>query len=97
MLGYLLRCRYYVPKYPISDDVVMVNVRSIAEIGAYVHLLEHNNIEGRILLPELSKHHIGSINELFGVGETEPAVVIRVDKGKGNFDLYDEQLLHYLA
>ena len=41
-----LNCRFYSQKFPEVDDVVMVNVRSIAEMGAYVHLLEYNNIEG---------------------------------------------------
>jgi S1 RNA binding domain len=89
----LLRCRYYAPKYPLTDDVVMVNVRSIAETEACVHLLEYNNIEGRLLLADVSKNHIGSINKLIRVGETVPVVVIRVDKEKGNFDSKDEGLL----
>lgn len=63
--------------------MVMVNVRSIAEMGAYVHLLEYNNIEGMILLSELSRRRIRSINKLIRVGKTEPVVVIRVDKEKG--------------
>ena len=42
-----LTCRYYENRYPEIDDVVMVNVRSIADMGAYVHLLEYNNIEGK--------------------------------------------------
>ncbi len=41
-----LSCRFYLQRFPEVDDVVMVNVRSIAEMGAYVHLLEYNNIEG---------------------------------------------------
>lgn len=65
------------------DDVVMVNVRAIAEMGAYVYLLEYNNIEGMILLSELSRRRIRSINKLIRVGKTEPVVVIRVDKEKG--------------
>lgn len=69
------------------EDVVMVNVRSIAEMGAYVYLLEYNNIEGMILLSELSRRRIRSINKLIRVGKTEPAVVIRVDKDKGYIDL----------
>jgi len=64
-----------------------VNVRSIAEMGAYVHLLEYNNIEGMILLSELSRRRIRSINKLIRVGKTEPVVVIRVDKEKGYIDL----------
>lgn len=63
----------------------MVNVRSIAEMGAYVHLLEYNNIEGMILLSELSRRRIRSINKLIRVGKTEPVVVIRVDKEKGEY------------
>jgi len=82
-----LRCRFYEQKYPEIDEVVMVNVRSIADMGAYVHLLEYNNIEGMILLSELSRRRIRSINKLIRVGRTEPVVVIRVDKDKGYIDL----------
>jgi len=56
-------------------------------MGAYVHLLEYNNIEGMILLSELSRRRIRSINKLIRVGRTEPVVVIRVDKDKGYIDL----------
>ena len=41
----VLSCRFYEQKFPEIDDVVMVNVSSIADMGAYVHLLE-----GMILL-----------------------------------------------
>lgn len=63
----------------------MVNVRSIAEMGAYVSLLEYNNIEGMILLSELSRRRIRSINKLIRIGRNECVVVIRVDKEKGMF------------
>jgi len=82
-----LTSRFYLEKYPEVDDVVMVNVLSIAEMGAYVHLLEYNNIEGMILLSELSRRRIRSINKLIRVGKTEPVVVIRVDDEKGYIDL----------
>lgn len=82
-----LTSRFYSEKYPEIEDVVMVNVLSIAEMGAYVHLLEYNNIEGMILLSELSRRRIRSINKLIRVGKTEPVVVIRVDKEKGYIDL----------
>lgn len=99
----VLSCRFYKEKYPEVEDVVMVNVRSIAEMGAYVHLLEYNNIEGMILLSELSRRRIRSINKLIRVGKTEPVVVIRVDKEKGNYDLsnsidiYVTQCLQYMC
>ncbi|UYV82220.1 EIF2S1 [Cordylochernes scorpioides] len=82
-----LSCRFYQSKYPEIDDVVMVNVRSIAEMGAYVHLLEYNGIEGMILLSELSRRRIRSINKLIRVGRSECVVVIRVDQEKGYIDL----------
>lgn len=78
-----LSCRFYKHMYPEVDDVVMVNVRNIAEMGAYVNLLEYNNIEGMILLSELSRRRIRSINKLIRVGKNECVVVIRVDKEKG--------------
>jgi len=78
-----LECRYYEQKYPEVDDLVVVNVRSIAEMGAYVSLLEYNNIEGMILLSELSRRRIRSINKLIRVGRNEIVVVLRCDKDKG--------------
>jgi len=83
----VLSCRFYKERFPKEEDVVMVNVRSIAEMGAYVHLLEYNNIEGMILLSELSRRRIRSINKLIRVGRNECVLVIRVDKDKGYIDL----------
>lgn len=83
----VLTCRFYQSKFPEVDDVVMANVRSIAEMGAYVHLTEYHNIEGMILLSELSRRRIRSINKLIRIGKTECVVVIRVDKQKGYIDL----------
>lgn len=72
-----LTCRFHKQKFPEIDDIVMVSVRSIADMGAYVHLLEYNNIEGMILLSELSRRRIRSINKLIRIGRNECVVVIR--------------------
>lgn len=77
----------YEKKYPDVDELVVVNVKSIAEMGAYVSLLEYNNIEGMILLSELSRRRIRSISKLIRVGRQEVVVVLRVDKEKGYIDL----------
>ena len=66
-----------------SDDFV----KNIADMGAYVSLLEYNNIEGMILFSELSRHQIWSISSLIKVGQIEPVMVLRVDKEKGYIDL----------
>ncbi|KAF5673803.1 eukaryotic translation initiation factor 2 subunit alpha [Fusarium heterosporum] len=80
-------CRFYEEKYPEIDSFVMVNVKQIAEMGAYVKLLEYDNIDGMILLSELSRRRIRSIQKLIRVGRNEVVVVLRVDKEKGYIDL----------
>lgn len=83
----LTNSRYYPEKYPEVDSYVMVNVKQIAEMGAYVKLLEYDNIDGMILLSELSRRRIRSIQKLIRVGRNEVVVVLRVDKEKGYIDL----------
>jgi len=82
-----LNCRYYENEFPEVEDVVIVAVRQIADMGAYVQLLEYNNKEGMILLSELSRRRIRSINKLIKVGRNEVVVVLRVDQEKGYIDL----------
>ena len=82
-----LDCRFYENKYPEIESVVMVNVRNIADMGAYVSLLEYDNIEGMILLSELSRRRIRSIHKLIRVNRNEVVMVLRVDKEKGYIDL----------
>lgn len=52
-------------------------------MGAYVKLLEYDDIDGMILLSELSRRRIRSIQKLIRVGRNEVVVVLRVDKEKG--------------
>lgn len=85
--AYRMNCRMYENEFPEIDEVVMVQVRSIAEMGAYVALLEYNNIEGMILLSELTRRRIRSVNKLIRVGKQEVCMVLRVDKEKGYIDL----------
>ncbi|KAG0172526.1 hypothetical protein DFQ28_010621 [Apophysomyces sp. BC1034] len=80
-------CRMYENEFPKVDDVVMVNVRQIADMGAYVRLLEYGDREGMILLSELSRRRIRSVQKLIRVGRNEVVVVLRVDEEKGYIDL----------
>ncbi|RUP48830.1 the Eif2 alpha subunit from saccharomyces Cerevisia [Jimgerdemannia flammicorona] len=75
-------CRMYENEFPKVDDLVMVNVRQIADMGAYVKLLEYNDREGMILLSELSRRRIRSVQKLIRVGRNEVVVVLRVDEEK---------------
>lgn len=69
------------------SDAKHRNVKQIADMGAYVKLLEYDNIDGMILLSELSRRRIRSIQKLIRVGRNEVVVVLRVDKEKGYIDL----------
>ena len=40
-----MRCRFYENQFPEPEEVVMVNVTEIGEMGAYVTLLEYDDIE----------------------------------------------------
>jgi translation initiation factor 2 subunit 1 len=82
-----MRCRFYENQYPEPEEVVMVNVTSIGEMGAYVTLTEYDNIDGLILLSELTRRRIRSINKLVRVNRPEIVMVLRVDKEKGYIDL----------
>jgi len=74
------------------NEAVNTNVSSIGDMGAYVKLLEYNNVDGMILLSELSRRRIRSINKLVRVGRDECAVVVRVDQDKGYIDLSKRRL-----
>ena len=54
--------------------------------------LEYDNTEGMILLSELSRRRIRSVQKLIRVGRNEVVVVLRVDKEKGSFPVIN--LLH---
>jgi len=77
-----LTCRFYEERFPQLHEAVNTNVTSIGDMGAYVKLLEYNNVDGMILLSELSRRRIRSINKLVRVGRDECAVVVRVDEEK---------------
>jgi len=70
-------------------------------MGAYVKLLEYDNIDGMILLSELSRRRIRSIQKLIRIGRNEVVVVLRVDKEKGNFPrsshVRERRLIYYVC
>jgi translation initiation factor 2 subunit 1 len=77
----------YEKEFPSVDDLVVVRVNRVTDIGAYVSLLEYCNREGIILLSNLSRKRIRSVNKHVRVGRQEVLQVLRVDKDKGYIDL----------
>ena len=47
-------CRMYETEFPDTDDLVMVRVTRVTDIGAYVMLLEYNNKVGTPFLNSFS-------------------------------------------
>lgn len=82
-----LEGRFYEAEFPELEEIVVVQVKRIVDMGAYVNLLEYDNQEGMMLLSELSKRRIRSVAKLLRVGRTEICLVLRVDKDKGYVDL----------
>lgn len=80
-------CRMYENSFPEVEDLILVQVKSVDHVCAYVSLLEYDNIEGMIQLSELSRRRIRSINKLIRVGRTEVVVVLRVDAERKYIDL----------
>lgn len=79
--------RFYESKFPKTEDVVMVVVTSVEDIAVYVELLEYNNAPGMVLMSELSRKRMRSIQKTVKVGNHECVVVLKTDEQKGYIDL----------
>ena len=83
-----LKCRFYEDKFPKEDEVVMGKVLRVDSVtGAYVSLLEYNNIEALIMFTEISRKRARSVHRLIKVGKKEPLLVTKVDEEHGFIDL----------
>lgn len=80
-------CRFYEPKFPPLDSVVMVQIVKVEPVGAMVSLLEYQGLPGMILASEVSRRRFRSIKQVISVGKIIPCTVIRVDEVKGFIDL----------
>ena len=83
-----LKCRFYKNEYPKEDEVVMGRVLRVDNVtGAYVSLLEYNNIEALIMFSEFTRKRARSVHRLIKVGKKEPLLVTKVDEERGFIDL----------
>mmetsp|Transcript_22098 Transcript_22098/g.16504 ORF Transcript_22098/g.16504 Transcript_22098/m.16504 type:complete len:130 (-) Transcript_22098:746-1135(-) len=87
-----LQCRLYRKDFPEENDMVITEVVKVNENGAYVVLLEYENMEGLILSNEVTKKRIKSVKKFMKVGKQETMIVIRVDKEKRYIDLSKKQV-----
>lgn len=79
--------RFYKNIYPNVGDTTTVEVLDISDTFATVKLLEYDDLEGMLLLSEVSRQRIRSINKLLRIGRKEVVTVLRVDEEKKFIDL----------
>jgi len=78
---------YYERKVPETDELVMVRVNSIDDMGVLCSLLEYNNLEGFLPLSEISRKRMRSVLRHVRVGQQQVLQVLRVDTERGYTDL----------
>jgi len=88
----LVKCRYYRQKVPAKDDVVAVITTEIKDLGAYVRLVEYDNIEGFIMLSQVTAKRVKTVQKFLKIGKQEMMEVLRVDENKMCIDLSKKSL-----
>ncbi|AEA38692.1 translational initiation factor 2 alpha SU (nucleomorph) [Cryptomonas paramecium] len=82
-----MRNRVYEYLYPSAGDIVIIFIEKLKDIGAYVQLLEFNNLQGMILTREISRKKMNSIHKSVILYKDEPAVITKVDGKRGYVDV----------
>ncbi len=72
---------------PQKDDVVAVVTTEIKDLGAYVRLIEYDNIEGFIMLSQVTAKRVKTVHKFLKIGKQEMMEVLRVDEEKMCIDL----------
>lgn len=83
---------FYNEKLPNKNSVVICKIKEVNEIGVTVFLSEYNDIEGMIMLEEVSRIYKNNQKKKFKVGSYICALVLNVDKEKGFIDLSKKQV-----
>eukprot|EP00811_Abedinium_folium_P032722 NODE_5744_length_1739_cov_4.274194.p1 GENE.NODE_5744_length_1739_cov_4.274194~~NODE_5744_length_1739_cov_4.274194.p1 ORF type:complete len:372 (+),score=105.74 NODE_5744_length_1739_cov_4.274194:107-1222(+) len=89
------QCRYYERQYPAKGELVVVQVRRVQEIGAYVSLLEYFSLEGYIPHEEVSVYVtkcFRGVPKMMTVGRLAVCRVVEVDTEMGYLDLSKRQV-----
>jgi len=78
---------FYPNKVPEKDELVVVRVNSIDDMGVLCSLLEYDDLEGFLPLSEISRKRMRSVLRHVRVGQKQVLQVIRVDTERGYTDL----------
>jgi len=63
-----LNCRFYMNEFPEVEDLVMVEISTVNEDGAYVRLLEYNDKEALILASNTTRKRVRNVKKLLRLG-----------------------------
>ena len=88
----LVKCRYYRNELPAKDDVVAVVTSEIKDLGAYVRLIEYDDIEGFIMLSQVTTKRVKTVHKFLKIGKQEFMEVLRVDENQKYIDLSKKSL-----
>ena len=75
-----------------KDEIAMVQMTELRDMGAKVILLEYDNLEGFIMLSLVSSRRVRSVAKFLKNGRKEMMEVMRVDEEKMCIDLSKKTL-----
>lgn len=82
-----LNCRYHEQEFPSEGEIVIGRISKVAELGVFIEMTEYDNLEGLIVVGELTRKRINNANKAVKTGKVEVAMVSRVDRKKRYIDL----------
>ena len=78
--------KYYTSEYPVLYSVVAIRAESYEDYGVVCSLVEYD-CKGVIMTRELSTKRVKALKDVIRIGEETAAMVVAIDKEKGNIDL----------
>ncbi|MFP4000433.1 MAG: translation initiation factor IF-2 subunit alpha [Candidatus Natronoplasma sp.] len=79
-------------EWPGEGELVICNVKTVKDFGAFLELEEYGRKEGFVHISEISSGWVKRIQDHIQEGEKRVCKVLRVDKGKGHIDLSLKQV-----
>ncbi|MFP3871489.1 MAG: translation initiation factor IF-2 subunit alpha [Candidatus Natronoplasma sp.] len=79
-------------EWPSEGELVICNVKTVKDFGAFLTLEEYDEKEGFVHISEISSGWVKRIKDHIQEGEKRVCKVLRVDKAKGHIDLSLKQV-----
>jgi translation initiation factor 2 subunit 1 len=83
----LLNCRYHEKELPDEGEIVVGKISEVTDLGVFIEIVEYDNLEGLIVVGELTRKRISNATKAVKSGKIEVLFVSRVDRRKKYVDL----------